>query len=455
MLKKHGVLSVAAALTLFASTAFAAVSENEAAQLGRTLTPLGGEMAGNQAGTIPAWTGGLTKAPAGYKAGIHHIDPFAEDKPLFTITKANLNQYKANLSDGQVALFNTYPETYQIPVYKTRRTAAAPEWVYENTKYNAVNTLLENNGNSFSHARGGTPFPITDNAVEMLWNHIARYRGVYGMRNASEAVVQRNGSFSLVAAQQEILFKFYENQGRSEQKDNILFYYLSFVKSPARLAGGAVLVHETLDQNKDMRQAWAYNAGQRRVRRAPNLSYDAPIAASEGIRTADGTDIFNGSPDRYEWKVIGKKEIYIPYNNYKLTSPNVTYKELLQPGHVNPALTRSELHRVWVIEGTLKKGARHIYTKRRFYLDEDSWQIVVADEYDSRGELWKVSIAYLKSFYELPTTWTALDTFHDLQSRRYHVQNLDNEEADTIDFSLKVPDDSYFKPAALRRRGIR
>lgn len=455
MLKKHGVLSVAAALTLFASTAFAAVSENEAAQLGRTLTPLGGEMAGNQAGTIPAWTGGLTKAPAGYKPGIHHIDPFAEDKPLFTITKANLNQYKANLSDGQVALFNTYPETYQIPVYKTRRTAAAPEWVYENTKYNAVNTLLENNGNSFSHARGGTPFPITDNAVEMLWNHIARYRGVYGMRNASEAVVQRNGSFSLVAAQQEILFKFYENQGRSEQKDNILFYYLSFVKSPARLAGGAVLVHETLDQNKDMRQAWAYNAGQRRVRRAPNLSYDAPIAASEGIRTADGTDIFNGSPDRYEWKVIGKKEIYIPYNNYKLTNPAVTYKELLQPGHVNPALTRSELHRVWVIEGTLKKGARHIYTKRRFYLDEDSWQIVVADEYDSRGELWKVSIAYLKSFYELPTTWTALDTFHDLQSRRYHVQNLDNEEADTIDFSLKVPDDSYFKPAALRRRGIR
>ncbi len=103
----------------------------------------------------------------------------------------------------------------------------------------------------------------------------------------------------------------------------------------------------------------------------------------------------------------------------------------------------------------LRKGSRHIYAKRRFYLDEDSWQIVLADEYDSRGELWKVSIAYLKNFYELPTTWTALDTFHDLQSRRYHVQNLDNEESDTIDFSLQVPDDSYFKPAALRRRGIR
>ena len=454
MLKKHSLLGVMV-LTLCINTSFAAVSAEEASQLGNTLTPLGGEMAGNAAGTIPAWTGGLTVAPAGYEKGQHHIDPFADEQPLFTITKANLNQYKANLSAGQIALFETYPNTYQMPVYKTHRTAAAPQWVYSNTKYNAQHAKLENNGNSFSDAKGGTPFPITDNAVEMIWNHIARYRGVYGVRNAAEAVVQRNGSYSLVAAQQEILFKFYENQGQANNADNILFYYLSFVKSPARLAGGAVLVHETLDQDKSMRQAWAYNAGQRRVRRAPNLSYDAPIAASEGIRTADSTDMYNGSPDRYHWKVIGKKELYIPYNNYKITSPDVSYKELLQPGHINSALTRNELHRVWVIEGTLQDNARHVYSKRRFYLDEDSWQIVLADEYDSRGELWKVSVAYLKSYYELPAIWTALDVFYDLQSRRYHVQNLDNEESGTIDYSQAAPDDNYFKPAALRRRGVR
>ena len=231
MHKKQGLFSFALALTVYASSSLAAVSESDAAQLGNTLTPLGGELAGNKAGTIPAWTGGLTSAPAGYQLGKHHIDPFAEDKPLFTITKANLEQYRKNLSEGQIALFNSYPESYQIPVYQTRRTAAAPQWVYDNTKYNAVNARLESNGNSFSNARGGTPFPITDSAVEMLWNHIARYRGVYGKRNASEAVVQRNGNYSLVAAQQEILFKFYENQGRSEQKDNILFlpeYFYSY-----------------------------------------------------------------------------------------------------------------------------------------------------------------------------------------------------------------------------------
>lgn len=454
MLKKHGRLG-AFILMLCSGYSSAAVSEDAAAQLGTTLMPLGGERAGNVAGTIPPWQGGLTETPPGYSAGQHHIDPFPDDKPLFTITADNLNQYQDQLSAGQRALFATYPQSYQIPVYPSRRTGAAPQWVYDNTRYNARHARLENNGNSFANAKGGIPFPVTDNAVEMLWNHIARYRGVYGLRHASEAVVQRNGAYSLVAAQQEILFKFYENQGAIEPENNILFYYLSFVKSPARLAGGAALVYESLDQVKEDRQAWVYNSGQRRVRKAPNLSYDAPIAASEGIRTADSTDMFNGLPDRFDWQVIGKQELYIPYNNYQLTHPSVSYSELLQPGHVNPAVTRNELHRVWVIEGTLREGARHAYSKRRFYLDEDSWQIVLADDYDSRGALWKVSIAYLKNYYEVPTTWTALDVYHDLQGRRYHVQNLDNEERETISFNHHIPSDNYFKPAALRQRSIR
>jgi hypothetical protein len=394
--------------------------------------------------------------PAGYtKSGQHHVDPFADDKPLFTITKSNLEQYKDNLTAGQIALFNAYPSTYQMPVYQTRRSASAPQWVYDNSIKNASTAKLQDGGNGFSEAYGGIPFPIPQSGVEVLWNHIARYRGNYVVRSASEVAVQRNGSYSLVTSQQEALFKFYDPKGSYAKLDNTLFFYQSFTKSPARLAGGAVLVHETLDQVKQARQAWGYNAGQRRVRRAPNLAYDTPIAAADGLRTADDTDMFNGAPDRFDWKLVGKKEIYIPYNNYRVTSPQVKYEDLLQVGHLNPAFTRNELHRVWVVEGTLKSGARHIYSKRTLYLDEDSWQAAVVDQYDGRGELWRVSVAYLKNYYELPTTWSALDVFHDLQSRRYHVQNLDNEESNTIDFSQPVPADSYFKPAALRRRGIR
>ncbi|MGX5219946.1 DUF1329 domain-containing protein [Pseudomonas segetis] len=456
MLNKHKLIGTAIALVLFTGNALAAVSAEEAAKLGTTLTPFGAEKAGNAAGTIPAWTGGITKVPADYKGpGQHHPDPFAADKPLFTITKANLDQYKANLTPGQIALFNTYPDTYQMPVYQTRRSGSAPQWVYDNTRKNATTAKLLDGGNGFADAYGGIPFPIPQNGVEALWNHIARYRGTYIVRRASEVAVQRNGSYSLVTSQQEALFKYYDPKGSFADLNNIMFYYLSFTKSPARLAGGAVLVHETLDQVKEQRQAWGYNAGQRRVRRAPNLAYDTPIAAADGLRTADDTDMFNGAPDRYDWKLLGKKEIYIPYNNYKVTSPDVKYDDLLKEGHLNPAYTRNELHRVWVVEGTLKSSARHIYSKRTLYLDEDSWQAAVVDQYDGRGELWRVSIAYLKNYYELPTTWSALDVFHDLQARRYYVQNLDNEESTTIDFSQPVPDDGYFKPAALRRRGTR
>ncbi|OLU26209.1 outer membrane lipoprotein-sorting protein [Pseudomonas sp. PA15(2017)] len=450
------IKGVAVALVLLAGNSMAAVSPQDAAKLGASLTPLGAEKAGNAAGTIPAWTGGITQPPAGYQgSGKHHVDPFAADKPLFTITRANLAQYRNQLTPGQVALFEAYPDTFQMPVYPSRRSGSAPQWVYDNTARNAVSAKLLDGGNGFADAFGGIPFPIPQNGVEALWNHIARYRGTYVVRRASEVAVQRNGSYSLVTSQQEALFKFYDPKGSYADLSNILFYYLSFTRSPARLAGGAVLVHETLDQVKEPRQAWGYNAGQRRVRRAPNLAYDTPISAADGLRTADDTDMFNGAPDRYDWKLLGKREIYIPYNSYALTSPQVKYKDLLQVGHLNPAYTRYELHRVWVVEGTLKTGERHIYSKRTLYLDEDSWQAAVVDQYDGRGELWRVSMAYLKNYYELPTTWSALDVFHDLQARRYHVQNLDNEEANTIDFSQPTANDGYFTPAALRRRGTR
>jgi len=456
MLNTHTLMGAAIALALSAGSALAAVAPTEAAKLGASLTPFGAEKAANAAGTIPEWSGGITQAPAAYKTpGQHHPDPFADDRPLFTITKANLDQYQGNLTPGQIALFNTYPNSYQMPVYQTRRSGSAPQWVYDNSIKNASTAKLLDGGNGFSDAYGGIPFPIPQNGVEALWNHIARYRGTYIVRRASEVAVQRNGSYSLVTSQQEALFKFYNPKGTAADLNNIMFYYLSFTKSPARLAGGAVLVHETLDQVKEPRQAWGYNAGQRRVRRAPNLAYDTPIAAADGLRTADDTDMINGSPDRYDWKLVGKKEIYIPYNSYKVSSPEVKYEDLLQVGHLNPAFTRNELHRVWVVEGTLKSDARHIYSKRTLFLDEDSWQAAVVDQYDGRGELWRVSIAYLKNYYDLPTTWSALDSFHDLQARRYHVQNLDNEESSTIDFSQAVPVDGYFKPAALRRRGTR
>ncbi|OUM08412.1 outer membrane lipoprotein-sorting protein [Pseudomonas syringae] len=452
LVKQWAWLALTPALLFMINTGVA----NEGASLGSGLTPLGGEMAGNAAGTIPAWSGGIVRPPPDYQgAGTRHIDPYASDKPLFTITHANLSHYRARLTPGQVAMFETYPDSYQMPIYATRRSGSAPQWVYDNARRNVKKARLIAGGNGFADAYGAIPFPIPEKGIQAVWNHIARYRGHYVVRHASEVAVQRDGSFKPVTSRQEVLFRFYDPHGNFATLDNVLFYYLSFTRCPTRMTDSAVLVHETLDQVQEPRQAWAYNAGQRRVRRAPSLAYDMPIPTSEGLRTADDTDMFNGSPDRYDWELLGKREIYIPYNNYRISSPDISYRQLLQVGHLNPVYTRHELHRVWVVEGKLKPSARHVYSRRTLYLDEDSWQAAIVDQYDGRGQLWRVSMAYLKNYYELPTTWSALDVFHDLQARRYHVQNLDNQEPGTRDFSQPVPAASAFKPAALRRRGIR
>jgi len=436
------------------SLANAQVSKQQADKLRSSLTPLGAERAGNKDGSIPEWRGGIQFPPSSYKQpGQHHPDPFPSDQPLFVVTAQNMDQYSEHLSEGQKGLLKTYPTTFKMPIYKTRRTAAAPQWVYDNTYNNALKAKLVKNGNGFEGAIGGTPFPIPKNGLEVIWNHNTNWRGEYAIRRASEVAVQRNGDYSLITTQAEINFQFYQRDMTEEGLDNVLFHYLSFTKAPARLAGGAVLAHETMNQVEEPRRAWGYNAGQRRVRKAPNLAYDTPVAAADGLRTIDETDLFNGSPDRYNWKLIGKKEIFIPYNNYRVGSPSVSYKELLQPGHINPEYARYEKHRVWVVEATLKEDKRHIYHKRRMYIDEDSWGAAVIDQYDERGELWRVSMAYLKNYYELPGIWTAMDVFHDLQSRRYHVQGMDNEERTTIDYSQVSPGPRYFTPQELRRRG--
>ncbi|MBL35193.1 MAG: outer membrane lipoprotein-sorting protein [Oceanospirillaceae bacterium] len=455
MNKNNLIAAGALALFCLVQTAQAAVSVKEADQLKGDLTPLGGERSGNGS-DIPPWRGGLTLPPESYKKpGQHHPDPYPQDKPLFEITAANMNQFEKFLTEGQKAMFATYPDTFRMPVYKTRRTAAAPEWVYENTYKNAIRAELTNQGNGLLYAYGGIPFPIAKTGLEAIWNHITRWRGTYLVRRASEIAVHTDGDYSLVTVQQEVEFNYYRPDRTIDDLNNILFYYLSFTKAPARLAGGAVLVHETLNQVEEPRQAWGYNAGQRRVRRAPNLAYDTPIAAADGLRYADDTDMYNGAPDRYNWELKGKREIYIPYNNYRLTSANVKYDDLIKPGHLNPDYTRYEKHRVWVVEGKLKDGVRHVYGKRVYYLDEDTWQIAVGDLYDEKGDLWRVNLGYIKNFYELPVTWSAMDVFHDIKARRYHLQGLDNEENGTIDYSQEAPGERYFTPSELRRRGRR
>lgn len=454
-MRKLTLLSTAVALAVSAFSAHAKVTPDELKQLGTTLTPIGAEKAGNADGSIPEWTGGIKSAPAGYKVGDHHPDPFAGDKIQLTITKSNVDKYADLLSPGQKKMFEVYPETYKMNIYQTRRSASFPEIFYKETAKNAPNVELVQGGNGIKGSAIGVPFPVPKNGLEVIWNHITRYRGVAVKRWGGQAAPTADGSYTLIGFDEQLMIKYAEPTATPQKLEdtNVLFKFKQKVTSPARLAGTALLVHETMDQVKTPRQAWTYNTGQRRVRRAPNVAYDAPGTASDGLRTTDDFDMFNGSPDRYNWELKGKKELYIPYNSYKMHADSVEYDDLLKPGHLNPDYLRYEKHRVWVVEATLKDGVNHIYKRRTFFIDEDSWQIHVADLYDNRDQLYRVAFAHGLNYYEVPTHWSTLDIYHDLNSRRYIAIGLDNQE-EMYSFGENFSD-REFTPAALRREGRR
>lgn len=443
---------LSALFTLSASALAAAVSDAEAARLNLDLTPLGAERAGSLDGAIPAWSGGITTPPAGYKVGDHHPDPFAGEQALYTITAANLGQYDGKLTAGQVALLKAYPD-YKLVVYPSHRTASNPQRIYDATKANATTAKLTDSGNGITGAIIGIPFPIPENGLEVIWNHLTRYRGVAAVRHIGQAAPQRNGNYTMVDFTDEFLFNYCREGMTEADLDNTLIYFKQAVVAPPRLAGTILLVHETMDQVKEPRRAWVYNPGRRRVTRAPNVAYDNPGTAADGQRTSDQFDMFNGAPDRYEWKLVGKKEMIVPYNSYTLHSDKVKYRDILQPLHINQDLARYELHRVWVVDATLKPGTSHLYSRRTFYVDEDSWQILAVDQYDSRGALWRVSEAHCINYYDALTFWSTLEVHTDLQNGRYLAIGLDNE-GKTYDFSLKRTPADY-SPDSLRRDGVR
>ena len=450
-IKQH--LGLAALTLLSASIAQAAVSAADAAKLGASLTPMGAETAGNANGSIPAWNGGLKSPGAGYKANGHYPDLFSNEKPVLTITGANADQYKDKLSAGQIAMLKTYP-SWKMNVYPTHRTASFPAQHYAETKENATQAKLADGGNGVTNADGGIPFPIPQNGLEAIWNHLLRYRGDTYATQWNQVAVTRDGAYTPVRFEYEYDFSYGNlTKPKAEREAGKIFNFLQVVTEPARLAGQILLVHEFVDQVSEPRRAWTYNPGQRRVRLAPNVAYDNPGTASDGLRTNDDFLMFNGATDRYNWKLVGKKEMYVPYNSYKISGNSLKTEDILKPGHINPDVARYELHRVWVVEATLKPGTSHIYTKRNFYIDEDSWMVLHTDKYDARGQLWRVSEQHNINYADIPMQAPSIEVHNDLQSGRYLAMGLRNEEKTVYTPIKRAAAD--FSPNGLRRLGTR
>lgn len=442
MYRKFGVLLLLACI----GQAHAKVDSAQAARLGQDLTPLGAERAGNAAGTIPPWTGGV-QPPAGYSPGMHHPDPFAGDEPLYRVDRGNVGQYASLLPEGLRALVERYPDFY-LRVFPTRRSASAPQRIYDATRLNALTTELIANGNGIRGASAGIPFPLPQDGTEVIWNHILHYKGEQ-IRIINNQAVVINGNPHYIK-RDRLVYSVYNREGMTEADlDNTLLYYKYKVTAPAKLSGTALVVQDTLDQVMATRKAWRYSPDDRRVRRLPSLAYDAPQPDTSGLATADVVDSFNGAPDRYEWQLVGKREMLMPYNSYAVHQKGIPYNDIVKARTLNPELLRYELHRVWVVDATLRPSFKHTYDRRRFYIDEDSWQILAVDLYDQNGELIGLQESHPINYYEVPMFASTLETLYDLKRGNYFVDGLDNNEP-MYQFDVKLqPRD--FSPQALRR----
>ena len=376
-------------LCVISNLSHSAVTAEEASSLKTTLTPLGAEKAGNKDGTIPAWDGGVTKMPAGPKRGDIPVDLYPAEKTLVQISSKNSAKYADKLSDGTKALLLKYPDSFRIDVYPTHRTASAGQWVYDNTLKNATNCKIIENGASVEGCYGGIPFPIPKSGAEVIWNFLLRvepesvsyaFRNIVGSSDGSHTMATRNDIW--------FQYPYYYKDGSAEKWPGEYLLERFNTTAPPFKAGESLVLRDSINQ-KEPRQAWQYLVGQRRVRRAPTVGYDTPDFVASGANYFDEVQGFLGHPDHFQWKIVGKQELYVPYNDNVLI--NAKLDDALGKNHYNPDKMRWELHRVWVVDATVAPGKRHAVPKRRFYFDEDTWIALMIDGYDTEGKLWRTS----------------------------------------------------------------
>lgn len=418
------------------------------AQNSSELTEFGAVRAANADGSIPAYAGGLTRPPSGFNAssGIY-VDPFSDESPLYAITSANLDEYREQLTDGTIALFEKWPE-YRINVYRTHRTMHYPEWVLENSSRNSGNARLGGNvvGDSVENAFPGIPFPRPENGYQVMWNSFLRFYHYASITGSAWLVDSRGRPIELLTGSNHSYSPFYES--RTGVFDGYYLLNTISMTGPANLAGYVQLQQHPIDYGKGQSN-WVYDPGQRRVRVAPNYAYDTPAAQFGGALFYDEGLGFFGRLDRFDFKLVGRKEVIVPYNNYKFfTTPA---RELLGPKFLNPEHVRWEKHRMWVVEATRKSGARHAYSKRILYIDEDSWAVYAMEGYDNNGNIHRVGYGYpLIDYSGRGGVLVSTVGYYDLVRGSYMLSHSSTASGPArFFFSERVPNMNMFSPQGI------
>ncbi|WP_424191877.1 DUF1329 domain-containing protein [Ampullimonas aquatilis] len=450
MSKKTIFVAVLMALMAGDQVVFAAVTAEEATKLQSTLTPLGGEKAANKDGSIPAWQGGIMKPLPGKRLGVIPTQIFPDEKPLFQVNVKNMAQYVDLLSDGTKALLQKYPDSFRLDVYPSHRTAAAPQEVYDNTFKNATRCKTKDSGYSLEGCIGGTPFPIPKEGVEVMWNYLMRLEAESIEYTFKNIVVSADGTKTL-ATRNEIAFQYpqyYKDATPENWSGEYAMFRFNTLEPPFK-AGESLVIRDSIDM-KQSRQAWQYLVGQRRVRRAPTVSYDTPDFVASGANYFDEVQGFFGALDRFQWKLVGKTEMLIPYNTNGFIGAKLD--DAIGKHHLNPDHIRWERHRVWIVEANVVQGKRHAVPKRRYYLDEDTWLINLVDGFDAEGKLWRTTQMTPFVVPALPGTMIKTATVFNLQANTMSVIQALNEE----DFKIvQRKKEAYFTGDAVAAEAAR
>ncbi|WP_095156511.1 DUF1329 domain-containing protein [Pseudomonas sp. Irchel 3E13] len=420
-------LQMALAVTLLsvATCSLGAAPADQVAEIGKTLTPFGAIIAGNAEGSIPPYTGGLRQAPPGFSPDSGFwADPFQDEKPLLRINSKNMAQYADRLSGGQKMLLGKYPD-YYLDIYPSHRTAAYPQAMLDATVRNAstCNTTQDNLAVDPA-CRGGLPFPLPQNGNEVIWNQQLRYKGAGYTTTASSNswVVDSQGSVTKTAESATLEEAPYYQVTQADRDPQLYYRAWALDSYPARSAGQLIILADYLDPQRQPRRAWSYTPGMRRIKLAPEFAYDTPVPNQGGVNLFDELQMFSGSQDRFDYKLVGRKEMYIPYNAYRFYFSCGQQEQFLKH-HANPACERWELHRVWVVEATLKPGKRHVYSKRTYYLDEDTFGAGLYDAWDQGGTLYRALFLSAVQLYDKNLPYTVKNVSYDFNKGMWSLLN--------------------------------
>lgn len=473
---RKSLLAVLGLSALSVATVQAELSDAELAELGienTKYTPVGAIRAGNADGTIPAWSSTPIPIPEGRVEGTWP-DPFADDKPLFTITADNYTEHQDKLTAGQIGMFKQYPETFRMHIYPTRRTAVADKWVYEATLKQAKAIKLCDDTLTKGVvclkdqiSGGGVPFPRPKNAYEAGWNHFLGWVGLGFYGSSNGALIDTLGTRTDVIIEGRTLWPWWTQAGEMGESEwysrdgGALLCDSWQIQQPPR-SSGLVFGGCNYAENVDF-QVSLYIPGQRRVRKAPEIGFhDSPSFGSDGQRTVTSRWMwwFGGQETRHDYTLTGPVEKYVPYNTYKLAQEDVSSDDIFGKKHINQDLIRYELHRVWVIDSILKPGMRHLYKRHTAYFDEDSWVGLGFEAYDAKDRLWRVGEQYNIQYYG-PNVFNHYgDSQIDLINGRYTTfpywyTQVKNEHAGTPLQVFSKMEDLPFNPEIFTPQGLR